>query len=135
MERKTPQKILLWNDCHVSYIWFKEGIFLFGSSHNENQNQEYSTPLKLLFLSVEGTENYSFSGRILNWFRDCESRTCSRLHLLQNKKIKKVLFLVLLFKHMVIPKIVELEKQIIQFLQVNSFIIDFYLPRNPRTRV
>ena len=36
---------------------------------------------------------------------------------------------------MVIPKIVELEKQIIQFLQVNSFIIDFYLPRDPRTRV
>ena len=35
---------------------------------------------------------------------------------------------------MVIPKIVELEKQIIQFLQVNSFIfIDFYLLRNQRT--
>ena len=44
--------------------------------------------------------------------------------------------MVLLFKHMVIPKIVELEKQIIQFLQVNSFIfIDFYLPRDPRTHV
>ena len=40
-----------------------------------------------------------------------------------------MLFLVLLFKHMVIPKIVELEKQIIQFLQVNSFIfIDFICP-------
>ena len=90
MERKTPQKILLWNNCHVSYIWLKE-FFLFFPSQTENQNQEYSmTPksfrLKLLFLSVGATENYLFSGRILIWFRDSESRTCSRLHLLQNKK-------------------------------------------------
>ena len=94
MERKTPQKILLWNDCHVSYIWFKERIFLFGSSHNENQNQEYSKTPKTIVSSVTATKNYLFSGRILNWFHDSESRTCSRLHLLQNEKIKKVLFLV-----------------------------------------
>ena len=94
MERKTPQKILLWNDCHVSYIWFKERIFLFGWSHNENQNQEYSKTPKTTVSSVTATENYLFSGQILNWFHDSESRTWSRLHLLQNEKIKKVLFLV-----------------------------------------
>ena len=27
MERKTSQKILLWNYRYVSYIWFKEMIF------------------------------------------------------------------------------------------------------------
>ena len=27
MERKTSQKILLWNYCDVSYIWIKEMIF------------------------------------------------------------------------------------------------------------
>ena len=27
MERKTSQKILLWNYCYVSYIWFQEMIF------------------------------------------------------------------------------------------------------------
>ena len=42
MERKTPQKILLWNDCHVSYIWFKERIFLFFPSQTENQDLKYS---------------------------------------------------------------------------------------------
>ena len=38
---------------------------------------------------MTATENYLFSGRILNWFHDSESRTWSRLHLSQNEKNKK----------------------------------------------
>ena len=34
MERKTSQKILLWNYCDVSYIWIKEMIFLFFPGHS-----------------------------------------------------------------------------------------------------
>ena len=66
-------------------------FFSFVSSHNENQNQEYSKSPETTVLSVAATENFLFSGRLV----DSEIlRTCSGLHLLQNKKIKKVLFLV-----------------------------------------
>ena len=93
MERKTPQKILLWNDCHVSYIWLKERIFYSSQVKLKIKTKNSQRPPETTVF-VSGCHLKTIYENYLNWFRDSKSRTCSRLHLLQNKKSKKVLFLV-----------------------------------------
>ena len=64
MERKTPQKILLWNDCHVSYIWFKD-FFYSCQVTMKIKTKNIQKPLKLVAIHLLAEfSGHSFSGRI-----------------------------------------------------------------------